>query len=238
MMTKDNSMRGSSNEKDTLSTNSEMAVQVRPPRSAPKALQVLHVAPSIISHLIEKEHYLHSMPAVPRYCFGVYLDGDLVGAAVFTAGARLGHNVLSARPGDVVTLARLWLSDDLPPNSESRVLGYLVRWLRKNTAHKAILSYADPVMGHLGGIYQAVGWLYLGTTESDAMLDTGDGELVHCRTAYDRFGSNSVAMLRRTGLPEAHWVHRPGKHRYLCLIDPTWKWRLRLKPEEYPCRSP
>ncbi len=237
------SLRGSSNKQDALHSSSEMAVQVRPPRSngplsTVKALQVRPVVLSLIRPMMEENHYLHSMPAAPRYCFGVYLGTALKGGAVFTAGARLGHHVLAARPSDVVTLARLWLADDLQVNSESRVLGILVRWLRRNTAHKAVLSYADPEAGHTGGIYQAVGWLYLGLTEGDAMLDTGDGQLLHRRSAYDRFGSNSVGMLQRTGLPHARWVHRPGKHRYLCLLDPSWRWRLRTTPEQYPCRPP
>jgi hypothetical protein len=227
-----------SSKQDTLQASNGMADRTRPAGSTIKALEVNKVAPSVIHGLIEREHYLHSMPAAPRYCFGIYLGTDLHGAAVFTAGARLGHHVLAARPSDVVTLARLWLSDALPTNSESRALGYLIRWLKRQTPHKALLSYADPTVGHPGTIYQAVGWLYLGFTESDAVLDTGDGQVVHRRTASDRFGTASVAMLRRTGMPQAHWVHRPGKHRYLCLLDPSWGWRLRLKPQRYPCRPP
>lgn len=231
-------MRGSSNEQDTSQTGDEVAVQARPPRSLLKALTVRPVAPVAIRSLIEREHYLHAMPAAPRYCFGVFVGDDLHGAAVFTAGARLGHHILTGRPQDVVTLARLWLSDALPANSESRVLGFLVRWLRCHTSHRAILSYADPLVGHVGTIYQAVGWLYLGQTEGDSGLAVGDGTIVHRRTAYDRFGTNSVGMLRRTGLPMAHWVRRPGKHRYLCLLDPTWRWWVRLTPLRYPCRPP
>jgi hypothetical protein len=231
-------MRGSSNQQDTSQACDEMAVRDRPPRSTLKALAVRPVASEAIRSLIVREHYLHSMPAAPRYCFGVYVGDGLHGAAVFTAGARLGHHVVTGRPQDVVTLARLWLSDALPPNSESRVLGYLVRWLRRQTTHKAILSYADPLVGHVGTIYQAVGWLYLGQTDGDAALDVGDGTVVHRRTAYDRFGTNAVSLLRRTGLPRARWVHRPGKHRYLCLLDPAWRWRVKLTPQEYPCRPP
>ncbi len=128
-----------------------MAVQVRPPRSIPKTLQVNPVPAALIRGLITQEHYLHSMPAAARLCFGVYQDDVLAGAVVFTAGARQGHKLLvAARPQEVATLARLWLSDALPKNAESRVIGVVLRHLRRHTDWKLLLSYADPSVGHVG----------------------------------------------------------------------------------------
>ncbi len=234
-------MRGSSNQQDAAGTTAEMAVQARPPRSILKALAVRPVMPSVVHSIIEERHYLHSMPAATRRCYGVYLDDVLLGAAVFTSGARQSHRLLAAAcPQDVSVLARLWLSDALPPNSESRVLGIVLRTLQRETTWKLILSYADPAAGHVGTIYQATGWVYLGQTEADSYIRLPDGVVYHPRTVYQRFGSNSIGHLRATDIPAAR-VPMMGKHRYAYVLDPAWQWRLRGHVQPYPrasCRGP
>ncbi len=229
-------MRESFNEQDAPETTGETAVQGRPSRSILKRLRVEPVAPAVVRPLMDKHHYLHSMPAAPRRCYGVFLDGVLLGGAVFTSGARNGHRLLTAAsPQDVVTLARLWLSDDLPPNSESRVLGIVLRDLRRTTSWKLLLSYADPQAGHVGTIYQAAGWTYLGQTTVESYVRLPDGRLHHKRSIYTKYGSNRIAHLRATGVPaQREWVG--GKHRYAYVLDPAWRWRLRAVPELTPPR--
>ena len=227
-------VRRSSNEQDARETSREVAVQPRPRRSVVKALEVRAVEPSAIKPMIEVDHYLHSMPGGVLRSFGVYLQGDLVGAVVFTSGARQGHRLLdAARPRDVATLSRLYLKDDVPKNAESRVLGVVLKILRRETSLRLILSYADPAAGHVGTIYQASGWLYLGQTEPNTYVDLGDGRLQHPRSVYNRFGSNAIGHLRATGVP-ARRRQVGGKHRYACVLDPTWRWRLLRASRPYP----
>ena len=230
------SERGSSNEPGHPETIGETAVQGRPPRSIPKALRVSPCAAAVLRPLMQERHYLHSMPGVVRDCFAVELDGELVGGVVFTAGARHAHRLLQgAAPGHVVTLARLWLADELPANSESRVLGVVLRHLVRGGRFKLALSYADPAAGHVGTIYQASGWTYLGTTEPERYFEL-DGVRIHPRSASERFGSNSVAHLRRTGLAIVA-RKSPPKHRYAYVLDPRWRWRLKGTPQPYPKRG-
>jgi len=147
---------------------------------------------------------------------------------VFTSGARNGHRLLvGVNPNQVATLARLWLADDLPANSESRVLGIVLRDVRRTTDWKLILSYADPAAGHVGTIYQATGWLYLGETPGESYVRLADGRLHHPRTVYSTYGSNRISHLRATGVPASR-VFVGGKHRYVFMLDPTWRWRLRV----------
>jgi len=228
--------RGSSNELGHSGSTGEKAVQGRPPRSIPRALRVSPCPAAVVRPMMAERHYLHSMPGVVCETFAVELDGELVGGVVFTAGARHAHRLLQgAAPGHVVTLARLWLADELPANSESRVLGVVLRHLVHGGRYKLALSYADPAAGHVGTIYQASGWSYLGTTEPERYFVL-DGVRIHPRSASERFGSNSVAHLRRTGL--AIVAHKsPPKHRYAYVLDPRWRWRLRGTPQPYPKRG-
>ncbi|MDP9470033.1 MAG: DNA methyltransferase [Chloroflexota bacterium] len=230
--------RESSNEQDAPDTTGEMAVQTRPSRSILKRLQVQPVTPSVVRPLMVTHHYLHSMPAAARRCYGIFLDGVLVGGVVFTSGARHGHRLLTAAaPQDVATLARLWLSDDLPTNSESRVLGIVLRDLRRTTAWKLLLSYADPAAGHVGTIYQATGWTYLGQTPGETYVRLADGHLHHPRSVYSRYGSNRIDHLRATGVPAVR-KFVGGKHRYVYLLDPAWSWRLRPTQRTWPRPRP
>lgn len=208
-----------------------------PRAPVPKALNVQPVGPDVIRPLIVERHYLHSMPAAAWRCFGVYHRKRLSGAIVFTAGARNGHRVLmGATPQQVATLARLWLADELPKNAESRVIGVVLRMLRRTGEWKALLSYADPAVGHVGTIYQATGWTYLGQSEAPSYVDTGDGYPLHPRTVYERLGSNAIGHLHRTGVP-ARRVQMTGKHRYAYVLDPAWRWRLRGHAISYPRKT-
>lgn len=213
-----------------------MRVRVPTDRSILHALTIERVPIQGVRELITERHYLHSMPGVVRACFRASLGDDAVGACVFTAGARHAHHLLAgARPADVATLARFWMADGLPQNNESRVLALILHQLRREAAFRLVVSFADPAAGHVGTIYQAAGFLYLGTTEPERYFEL-DGARIHPRTASERFGSNSVAHLRRTGLAIIAHVS-PPKHRYAYVLDPSWRWRLRGTPLPYPKRS-
>jgi hypothetical protein len=227
-------VRRSSRQQDAAETTAEGAVQVRPRRStvSPKDLRVEQASAAEVGPLILREHYIHSMPAAATHCFAVRLHGALVGAAIITLGSAQAHTLLrGARPGDVLTLARLWLADHLPAHSESRVLAVTVRLLRGETNAKALVTFADPRAGHSGTIYRAAGFLYLGTSRPDTYFEV-DGRLCHPRTAAWRYGATSFHHLRATGVP-AIPVLMPGKHRYAVMLDPTWAWRLRYEPRPY-----
>lgn len=224
-------------QKDSRATTRQTAVQLRPSRSIPvRELRVDPVPSRAVAQVVTDEHYLHSMPTAACACFGVYGANDLLGAVVLTAGARHSHRLLTAcQPQQVVTLARLWLSDDCPKNSESRVLGVVLRHLRRDGRWKLVVSYADPEAGHVGTIYQATGWLYLGPGAQSSYLDLGDGELQHPRSVYERMGTNAVRHLRNTGVPAVR-RYLPGKHRYAYLLEPSWRWRLTKPVVPYPHR--
>ena len=70
--------------------------------------------------LIVRNHYCHSLPGGTKMSFGTVLNGRLLGAMTFGVGPFYGYKLVNgATPDDVVTLTRLWLSDELPRNSES-----------------------------------------------------------------------------------------------------------------------
>ena len=133
------------------------------------ALQSLCVRPIpflVAKELLVREHYLQSFPGGTHLSFGVFCGKRLMGALTLGAGPAQAYALVDgAKPADCLVLTRLWLSDELPANSESRVLGIVLRALRNRTSVKFLVSYADPTQGHVGTIYQATGWLYTGLSQ-------------------------------------------------------------------------
>jgi hypothetical protein len=204
------------------------------PTSALQQLQVKPVPIVIARRLIERGHYLHSLPGGTCLAFGVFIDSSLRGALTFGVGPTNAYSLVKdAKPDDCLTLTRLWLSDALPRDSESRVLGIVLRSLKRHTSIKFLISYADPAQDHLGIIYQATGWLYSGLSEAMPLYDVGDGKLHHSRSLSHCFGSHSVEHFTRHGVT-VKLVPQQSKHRYVYFLDRSWQHQLRVPQLPYP----
>ena len=183
---------------------------------------------------VERYHYLHSLPGGTSLAFGVFDAGRLVGVLTLGVGPTMAHRLVTgATTRDCLTLTRLWLSDELPKNSESHVLSVVLRALRRHTSLKFVLSYADPAHGHIGTIYQAAGWLYTGLSQGSSMCDLGDGRLRHTKTVGYLFGTYSSKHFEIAGA-QLKLVPQPGKHRYLFFLEGTWRERLLVPVLPYP----
>ena len=197
-------------------------------------LQVQPIPVIIAKNLIEKHHYLHTLPAGTQLSLGVFLAKTLMGALTFGVGPFQAYRLVQgAGRGECLTLTRFWLDDTLPGNSESRVIGSVLRSLKKYTSLKFLVSYADPSLGHLGTIYQSTNWLYTGLSGSLTLYDFGDGVLHHSRTIGSIYGTRSAGYLKAHGAKLTLITHS-GKHRYLYFLDRSWREHLRVPVLPYP----
>lgn len=200
----------------------------------PRNLVVRPIPHSVAAQVARDRHYLHSPPASPLLSFGVFAGPRLEGIAIITPGPLNGHRLLKgADRRDVVCLARLWLSDDLPRFSESRALAVLARLVHSATTAKAILAYSDPAVGHIGTVYKGAGWLHLGEAEAQPLMRVGRSPPRHLRTIGSLLGTHSSAYLRSRGF-EVEMVPTIAKFRYLKLLDESWRSRLAIAPSPYP----
>ena len=200
----------------------------------PRDLTLLIVPPAVAAQLFIRHHYLHSAPAGMKLALGVFAGRGLAGAVGLNSGPINAWRLVDgACRADCLCLARLWLADDLPRNCESRVLGLVVRVLRRHTTVKFLVSYADPAAGHIGTIYQAAGWLYTGTAEAQPLMDLGDGIPRHTRSIASVLGTHSATYFRRQGM-DVLLVATIPKHRYLTFVAPSWRPRLRAPVLPYP----
>ena len=201
------------------------------------ALQSIRVQPipfAAARQIVVRHHYLHSLPGGTKLAFGTFVKGRLLGTITFGVGPYNAFALVDgACPDDCLALTRLWLSEELPPNSESRVISVCLRYLRKYTTLKFIMTYADPAQGHVGTIYQATGWLYTGLSEATPKFDIGDGVARHSRSLAHAFGSHSLKYLSERGLKIKVLPQIP-KHRYIYFLDQDYRNRLKVPALPYP----
>ena len=204
------------------------------PTPALQSLQVRPIPILVARRLMEKEHYLHSMPGGTHLAFGAFVNHSLLGALSLGVGPLNAFSLVEgATPDQCLTLTRLWLSDTLPRNSESRFIGIVLRALKRHTGLKFLVSYADPAQGHLGTIYQATGWTYTGLSEATPLYDIGNGNHYHSRSLSHSFGSHGLAHFQRHGI-QVKLVPQQAKHRYVHFLDSGWQTRLRVPDLPYP----
>ena len=216
-------------------------LETRPGASPRAALQKLWLATvpfGFAREVLVREHYTHTMSGGTILAFGVFDAQRLRGVATLGVGPfNAASLVRGVERRDCLTLTRLWLADELPRNSESHVLGTLLRApLTRATSVIFLISYADPSRGHLGTIYQASNWLYTGLSQAADFYDIGDGIARHSRSIGFAYGTRSVSYLRREGVP-VKLVAQSPKHRYVYFLDRAWRDRLRVPELPYPKRG-
>ena len=206
------------------------------PTSPLPSLMVRPIPVKVAKELLVLRHYLHSLAGGSKLAFGVFLENRLLGALTWGVGSFNSHSLVEgANPEDCLTLTRLWLSDELPANSESRVLGVMLRSLRRRTTLKFVLTSADPSRGHRGGIYMASGWTYTGLSEPTPMYDLGDGKARHSRSLAHAYGTHSVRYFQKHGVL-INTVPQSAKHRYIYFLNHDWRSRLKVSVLPYPKR--
>jgi hypothetical protein len=186
-------------------------------------------------HAVRRWHYSRRMPKSKLVRIGVWEDEKFSGVVIYGLGA----NRHLARPfglqdTEVCELVRVALAPGRR-HPTSQVVAVSLRLLKlQSPGLRLVVSYADLGQGHLGTIYQAGGWLYLGTSEQGYLRI--HGRIVHPRTVYDRYGrgGQSVPWLRENVDPHAARVEMAPKLRYVFPLDKAIRRQLAPKALPYP----
>lgn len=140
---------------------------------------------------------------------------DLIGVCVYTrpAGAAAAKKYYPNDPDKCLELRRLCLIDDTPKNAESYFVSRTIKWLKKNTNWKFIVSYADPEHGHAGTIYKAANFKYEGETSEGQVLLV-DNKKFHIRTLsmLDREYGREINKRYKTGDENVKIIKTKPKH--------------------------
>ena len=109
--------------------------------------------------------------------------------------------------------------DETPRNSESFFIAKTIKYLKKHTEYRGIVSFADPNHGHSGIIYRASNFQYDGLENNNPRIILHGEKEIHIRQYYDKKnGEYSKQALRIQNLVEsgeAEIIKRERKHRYI-----------------------
>jgi hypothetical protein len=191
---------------------------------------------NVVSPFIEKWHYSHSAKGQsPKHCFALMHDGDMIGGMIYGFFAMRNQWKKYSVYGvddefEVIELRRLVCIDETPRNTESYFIGQTIKWLKKNTNYRIIVSYADPHHGHAGTIYKATNFYHVGMTSPGKIIDFNgkryhdkcvrDINKAHHRKTGERvLAQSAVRLINALESGEAKMVETPGKHIYVMPLN-------------------
>ena len=117
----------------------------------------------------------HSMlPRLPEWnvytkhgiCYGAIYEGIYYAIAIWSRPVSR-----QLDDGNTFELRRMAIANDAPKNTASRMMGWMIRELKKSKWTKAI-SYQDAEV-HAGTIYKASGWTSVAVSNGKAGWNTG-----------------------------------------------------------------
>jgi hypothetical protein len=145
-----------------------------------------------------RAHYLKRWPGVVVATLGMWKGPFLVGVIVFALPPR--ETAKRYRVRVAWELARLFVLDSEPFNSETWLMGKAVKWVKSTfPTVDMLVSYADPSAGHTGVIYRAANWVQDGRTDQERKtprFDYGVGMKIYSRRSHVPEGAEIVRIPR------------------------------------------
>lgn len=165
-----------------------------------------------IEYACKNFHYSKSVPAV-QYAYNVYNDNEeWCGVIVYGGGAN--NNLpksFGKNAGEVLKLERVALNGKQETTSKAVALS-LKQLHKDDPLCQIVVSFSDHRQRHIGTIYQATNWIYLGLTITSDTQYFYNGKWTHERTINSRPNRDE---LKRT-LPKRE---NSNKFKYVYVFD-------------------
>ena len=177
-------------------------------------------------YAVEHWHYSRSMPIGKIVKIGVWEDDKFIGCVLFAWGSNMNiGEPYGLKMIEVCELVRVALDSHLSPTS--KIVSRAIKMLKKQSPGiKLIVSYADTEQNHLGIIYQATNWIYVGTVNSSPFHFVR-GKWIKQRTASSLLGS-VIGTIQKPGYP---------KIKYLMPLDDAMRKQIEPLRQPYPKRG-
>lgn len=158
--------------------------------------------------IICSHHYTHAVPSGKSHYFS--FDNAII---VYSIPAN--YNIARFLLGEnkiVWELTRLWAPNDHEKNLLTQAISKSIReLLRLEPDISALVSYADPNVGHLGGVYRAASWIYTGQSEESRYYVDCNGQSVSRRSFHSGKRTLTKKEIEDLGFTQ---LKKPGKHRF------------------------
>ena len=182
-------------------------------------LQIEEAPSSVVDEYVKKYHYSHKTTKNRFLSFLVNKDKGIL---------QLGYGIRPHMKHTISKLItkenycefdRMWLSDELPKNSESQVIGLLLSYMKQVYPKiKFIITYADESAGNKGTIYMATNAIRLGGVPVDFYL-LPSGERVHPVSMWHRHKTRAKDVMEKIYPGIKHIKGGYQQKRFLYVLD-------------------
>jgi hypothetical protein len=186
-------------------------------------------------YAVENWHYSKTLPVGKMARVGAWEDGRFIGVVIFAWGMNKDLGTpYKLKLGQCAELVRVALTQH--QSAVSKILAIAIRFLKKQSSGlRLLVSFADPSEGHHGGIYQANGWQYTGTSPQSFEWVLNGKRLNRRAYTGQQFGGGKSSV---AGIPKRAIKRKvQGKHRYLMPLDKEMKKQILPLAKPYPKRA-
>ena len=190
------------------------------------------VAIQQVKNFIEQWHYSKNVNGLNiSNVFGLFYKNQLLGAIIYGSLSMANTwQKYGSKENEVVELKRLCCVDNTKKNTESFFIGKTIKFLKKFTKYKIIVSYADPFYKHSGTIYKATNFKHKGYTAKSKVILYND-KIYHDKTIRSVDNNNNYKPFTyeiKKALLEgrARYIDKPPKHIYCYQIQRKQKDQL------------
>jgi len=189
-------------------------------------------------YAVMKWHYSKAMPAGKLVKIGVWENNKFIGVIIYSygcstsAGKRYGLKMT-----DTGELVRVALGKH--ENPATKIVAISIKLLKKQSPGlKLLISFADPYEKHLGIIYQAGNWIYVGPQGKDKRVRKYEkcGKIYNWRTVGGHLRKrkdlkNNVEGAKHLGFIPSPWA---PKYKYLYPLTKKMRKQIELLKKPYP----
>lgn len=149
---------------------------------SPRHMSVKLIEKKEARKYIASFHYSKTFPDSTLFAYAGYYGKAIAGIICYGMGAGINQykSILpNIKKGEYCELTRLWSPDNMPKNTESKIIGESIKLLPSRI--KLLISFADDSHNHKGIIYQATNWMYFGINNGGKMMIDSKGIGCHSR---------------------------------------------------------
>jgi len=178
---------------------------------------------SVASAMVKKYEWLKCMPAITKYCYGIFWENVCGGVVCFSPEyiENLGRWDKYDYTGKIILLSRGVCLHWAHPHSGSKLIMSAIKMLPER--YKVVTATVDDLAGEIGTIYQACNFHYVGSMrDSNPNVNSrkGDrdawiinGKLYGARAMRAKFGTTKLEVIKEHH-PKVEKVKQNSKGRY------------------------
>lgn len=201
-------------------------------------MRITRANSNAIKHACLYFHYAKRIPAY-SYAYNIYNSNDeWCGCILFGVGTVTNMpNFLNCEAGACLELQRVALNGKQGRNTTSKALSMAMREVKKDAVFlRCLFSYADTFQNHLGIIYQATNWIYIGESSIENKYEV-NGVYKHSKTIRELATSKNISFTNYIKLNNFNIIKGKIKYLYIYPYDKNIKKYILTKQKPYPKRE-